>query len=1291
MKLSLKWLTPVLLIGLMGIGSAQNMWHWHWGNEFDTKSVQSNISYYLTRNSGAHAVDMAEYSSGGTTKTWISILAESIYTGNTYNRNVRAFEYSDLLRNTWYYPENDPVGFNRGSGGDQHNFSHGQVVLSPNNDKLYSAIDYQFGGGGSTWFPTLAGFYHDDGVTDQTSSYRRVTDLADCTPDSSSAIELFHDDEHACIVYTCQDAPDDNDFWLEAKYSTNAGNNWISRESIVPASSTLRATHPSLVANNYQGSQVLVAFDYNYDGNGSSEPYAGIYVLESTNHGEDWPTLAPSHTPRVSGLAPSEPCLAASVDNQFVILCWTYSGAIKYQYSNDFGGSWSSTATVPFFGDNEPDIALDRPNATVVSVNGHPGILLAVRAKSRMFPDSRTSVLGTFGQFYDGLARIIWRNEPPMCSKGVRVQNDPVHPNVAALDYSQGHAGGEPHAVYVRSAPWAQGRKLIRRSAYWHQYEAPPLADQNTARRLSLGSDGAVHFACDELGCYEAGEMVGQYPLHEVAGVGGAAALAVDGDDQRWVTFVYDDTVYCHMPGELAPRAVFAGSSSAVPGQPSIVCYPNQASGVYVGSVVFPVYDTAGAASKIMYARVDTGGVVLDTIESVANLGDSLPCVNVYLSDSLVVTWQHGDSTLASMLCDYGPGTAGRPAAWSSPNLVTANGYHAMSRFDDNGTALNVVWTRKNGSNYAIQRATCDLSTSLFGNWSQMATPGDTGSAEKTNPVFAGLGVSCWQEKDANGKWTIKGFVRGEEETFVANDTNAYHPHAVAESSAISPSIDQVRVHLLYTAGVTFEVDSGVYDTGETRYVCESLNVSRATSDATKYNNGAKLVRKNGSDSLFSVYADLDNAVVFAWSANGDTWQRSVLASGRDYPTIAEDSSGKRWVVVRKPSQTLNPPIQEAYYRNGSSWTGPETLYSVSGTTLGPASLSGSSYTTSGIAYAAFLSTATGGTQSLILAKFNGSSVSTYTVATGSSLGDPSITVEPYKSDSDRIHVTWEDNGTIKYRMDTDGRSTSIANNWTAVHDLTGRGIVAAHPYTNSDADQIVVAWAQGDTTDIYSRKRSTDSAYNNWEIAANLSNTSSKASDYPTIAMGDSVIVAWEETRSQNDRDILVCIDFGDTLNVSDNATVSGYPHVLFYNKSSGDTAIPYLHTIWSETPEAEYYEVGYNKLNLKQTSGEGGQSANSVPIPVKPSLASCRPNPLKSHTQISYALPTASNVSLQVYDVTGRAVRTLASGHQQAGNYSVSWDAKDSRGRQVPRGVYFYRLDTPGFRAVKKAVVAR
>jgi hypothetical protein len=279
----------------------------------------------------------------------------------------------------------------------------------------------------------------------------------------------------------------------------------------------------------------------------------------------------------------------------------------------------------------------------------------------------------------------------------------------------------------------------------------------------------------------------------------------------------------------------------------------------------------------------------------------------------------------------------------------------------------------------------------------------------------------------------------------------------------------------------------------------------------------------------------------------------------------------------------------------------------------------------------------------------------------------------------------------VKYRMNTDGRSSGIANKWTSVVSLSDAQATSHHPCISADRDQIVAAWAQGATADIYYRKRLTGSAYNSWDAAVNLSNTANNASDWPTIAMGDTVVVGWEETRSANDHDILACINFGDTLNVADNATVSGYPHVIFQNKASGDTAIPYLHTIWSETPSANYYEVGYNKLNLKQSSGEGQQSANSVPIPTKPVLTSCSPNPFRDRTQISYALPTEGNVSLRVYDATGRTVRTLASGHQRAGSYSVTWDSRDNRGREVPRGVYFYRLDTPGFRSVKKAVVTR
>ena len=134
-----------------------------------------------------------------------------------------------------------------------------------------------------------------------------------------------------------------------------------------------------------------------------------------------------------------------------------------------------------------------------------------------------------------------------------------------------------------------------------------------------------------------------------------------------------------------------------------------------------------------------------------------------------------------------------------------------------------------------------------------------------------------------------------------------------------------------------------------------------------------------------------------------------------------------------------------------------------------------------------------------------------------------------------------------------------------------------------------------------------------------------------------------------------------------------------------------PYLLTVWSEAPAANVYEVEFNKLNLKQAQGGGQQSASKTPLPTKPSLSACRPNPFQNRTTISYQLPQAGNVSLCIYDVTGRTVKTLQAGFQKPGSYSAVWDGRDNKGRSVAKGVYFYRLDTPGFRAIRKAVVTR
>jgi cytoskeletal protein CcmA (bactofilin family) len=86
--------------------------------------------------------------------------------------------------------------------------------------------------------------------------------------------------------------------------------------------------------------------------------------------------------------------------------------------------------------------------------------------------------------------------------------------------------------------------------------------------------------------------------------------------------------------------------------------------------------------------------------------------------------------------------------------------------------------------------------------------------------------------------------------------------------------------------------------------------------------------------------------------------------------------------------------------------------------------------------------------------------------------------------------------------------------------------------------------------------------------------------------------------------------------------------------------------------------------------------------------------PNPFNPSTTISYNVDASGMVSLKVYDITGRLVRTLVDNHRSSGNlggYSVVWDGKDSQGQQVAAGLYIYSLQTPGGNMTKKMVLMK
>jgi hypothetical protein len=86
---------------------------------------------------------------------------------------------------------------------------------------------------------------------------------------------------------------------------------------------------------------------------------------------------------------------------------------------------------------------------------------------------------------------------------------------------------------------------------------------------------------------------------------------------------------------------------------------------------------------------------------------------------------------------------------------------------------------------------------------------------------------------------------------------------------------------------------------------------------------------------------------------------------------------------------------------------------------------------------------------------------------------------------------------------------------------------------------------------------------------------------------------------------------------------------------------------------------------------------------------LVDIRPNPLNRSTTIHFELGNPSGVELNVYDASGRLVRSLLTGSRGSGAHAVVWDGKAAGGDQVRSGVYYARLRAGSATAVKSMVV--
>ncbi len=134
-------------------------------------------------------------------------------------------------------------------------------------------------------------------------------------------------------------------------------------------------------------------------------------------------------------------------------------------------------------------------------------------------------------------------------------------------------------------------------------------------------------------------------------------------------------------------------------------------------------------------------------------------------------------------------------------------------------------------------------------------------------------------------------------------------------------------------------------------------------------------------------------------------------------------------------------------------------------------------------------------------------------------------------------------------------------------------------------------------------------------------------------------------------------------------------------------------------QSPDGGYIVVGdsydffngeYNVRLLKLDS-ETGVPDSPGPQHTTLAITNSHPNPFVHATSICYQLPAQSNVTVDIYNICGRRVRTLLTGLQAAGSHTATWDGRDETGAHLAAGVYFCRLQAGGQSASTKLVIIR
>jgi hypothetical protein len=284
--------------------------------------------------------------------------------------------------------------------------------------------------------------------------------------------------------------------------------------------------------------------------------------------------------------------------------------------------------------------------------------------------------------------------------------------------------------------------------------------------------------------------------------------------------------------------------------------------------------------------------------------------------------------------------------------------------------------------------------------------------------------------------------------------------------------------------------------------------------------------------------------------------------------------------------------------------------------------------------------------------------------------------------------VVWQDARSV-YNDIYGARVTTGAT----VLDSTGIPISSAslaqeYPALAFDGTNYLVAWQDKRASshyDIYMSRVATDGTV--LDPAGIVVSGAAGDQLHPAVAFdARDYFIVWQDGRSSTDYDIYasdvdkdgtVLDPSGTAISTEDHdqdaPSVCSTPYGLILIAYASFTAPPEygIHRIW-----ARFYDVTAG-VSIEGADHEGCGLLGSFP------------NPSRGPVTLQFSLAAHEHVSLEIYDVEGRLVRTLVDGFLNPGTHDVRWDTRTVSGRPAAPGLYFCHLESAAHSQVRKFIL--